>query len=383
MSEVLPQDVLTVRCKMWNAGKATYSLVKEQYFAQTLLDVKSMYFIAVVKKFEDLIPGLQTIAHIKSASVEESTFSMNVCLSDDGNLHVIIPIEGNYIDLCHCKIFVLDTSGKWQKCSQDDIWRKYGEICEFVLSLKYETLMDKQSYLQKGTLTLKFEMIYTTEAEPQRTETIECGLHSPEILQKMPSDVKNPPAPKIKEINLKSPTTLIDDLVSLYMEGTLCDTKLRTETEAFPAHRAVLSARSPVFKKMFTIDMREKTRDSVDIPDLKADTVRKLLMFMYTDTVEDMDWETAKELYFAADKYEIVSLKNKCSSFLKLNIQPSNCCDILLLSDTHQDADLKRFVEDYVVARDQDVFGSKEWKIFMGNHLQLAADTMCLKYARK
>ncbi|GIY97245.1 speckle-type POZ protein B [Caerostris extrusa] len=100
---------------------------------------------------------------------------------------------------------------------------------------------------------------------------------------------------------------------------------------------------------------------------------------MYTDDVEDLDWERAKCLYFTADKYEILSLKQTCADFLKDNVDISNCCDILLLADTHQDKDLKKKAQGFIVDQSQEVFVSDVWKSFMVDHVQLAAEVMYLK----
>ncbi|GBN22025.1 hypothetical protein AVEN_211335-1 [Araneus ventricosus] len=56
----------------------------------------------------------------------------------------------------------------------------------------------------------------------------------------------------------------------------------------------VLSARSSVFKSMFTPDMREKTTDCVIIEDLEADTVRWMLVCLYSDNLDDLDWKVHK-----------------------------------------------------------------------------------------
>ncbi|GBM80971.1 hypothetical protein AVEN_11490-1 [Araneus ventricosus] len=272
-TEQLPKDALIVRCKIRNSEN-TLNLVEEQCFARTLLAVKRMYFVAVIEEFSDLIPGLKRPIRIKSASVDLPLFSMNVCLSDEGKLNISIPVETNYIYLCSCKVLVLENSGNWLKCGQDTEWRKFGEVLEFPLTLNFKTLMNKHDYLQNDVVTLKCEVTYSTEAEPQRLETIQYGLESTEILQQISPSSENPPAPEMKNGSLQSPSSLTEDLVSLYKEGTLCDTKIRTETETFKAHKAVLSARSAVFKKMFTTDMRENTNDYVDIQDLNADTVQ-------------------------------------------------------------------------------------------------------------
>ncbi|GFV29792.1 TD and POZ domain-containing protein 4 [Trichonephila clavipes] len=79
-------------------------------------------------------------------------------------------------------------------------------------------------------------------------------------------------------------------LTSLYEEGTLSDINIRSGTKSFPVHKSILSVRSPVFHAMFGTEMREKTSKDLDLPDVDADTLRCLLLFIYTDTVKDMGW---------------------------------------------------------------------------------------------
>ncbi|GFY37077.1 hypothetical protein TNIN_3041 [Trichonephila inaurata madagascariensis] len=61
---------------------------------------------------------------------------------------------------------------------------------------------------------------------------------------------------------------------------------------------------------MFTNDMKEKNNKCVDIEDLDDDTVQRMLLYMYTATLPDFQWDSACNLYAAANKYEILSLKN-------------------------------------------------------------------------
>ncbi|CAL1298355.1 unnamed protein product [Larinioides sclopetarius] len=134
-------------------------------------------------------------------------------------------------------------------------------------------------------------------------------------------------------------TSLKQDLTTLHGDQLFCDTKLQTDTETFPAHRCVLSARSPVFKKMFTTDMKEKAGESINIPDISSDTIRRMLQFLYTDCTGVLDLQSAKDLYIASDKYDIATLKQRCSFFMKKNLCSSNVCEILVLADMHQDKD--------------------------------------------
>ncbi|GIY60099.1 TD and POZ domain-containing protein 3 [Caerostris extrusa] len=104
----------------------------------------------------------------------------------------------------------------------------------------------------------------------------------------------------------------------LLREKILCDVTLQVGSEEFPAHKAILVARSPVFKAMFTRDMQETARNVVDISDLDADTVKRMLLYVYTDTLDHPEGDCVEKLYFAADKYEILCLKNKCALLLEV-----------------------------------------------------------------
>ncbi|GIY22127.1 TD and POZ domain-containing protein 1 [Caerostris extrusa] len=107
-----------------------------------------------------------------------------------------------------------------------------------------------------------------------------------------------------------------------------------------------------------------------------------MLQFMYTADHRDLRWNSACQLYEAADKYEILSLKKICSSFLVSDLSVTNACELLDLFDMHQDADEKQVVQNFILKRDAEVFNSEEWKRFIETNTKLAADTMVLKYKK-
>ncbi|CAL1298356.1 unnamed protein product [Larinioides sclopetarius] len=187
-------------------------------------------------------------------------------------------------------------------------------------------------------------------------------------------------------LSLESPdgplSTFKNDMKTLYNDHLFSDIVLRTDTEEFQAHRSILSARSPVFRSMFSTDMKEKADKCVEISDLSSDTVRRMLLFLYSDFVEELNLKSAKELYFAADKYDIISLKRRCAVFMQRNLCPSNVCEVLVLADMHQDRDLKSAVYDYIQKNDKKVFASDEWKLFMENNSYIAAHVMHNRYMK-
>ncbi|KAF8770886.1 TD and POZ domain-containing protein 5 [Argiope bruennichi] len=379
----LPQDVLTVRCRMWELDSPV--MEEEQCLVRTIIGIERAFFLGTVENANCLVPGLKKVVHVSSSSTDKLSFFMTIRLTDEGKFFVEIPLRCEYLKLFTAKVMILDNFGNWRLCGQSVDWKKSGQTCEFPLNVLFETLVsDKRLYLPKGAMTLKCEISFSVVADPDRVETVDYGFDMCQNIQWMASNNENSNSLHIIPRELEFPGTLKSDLVALYKEGALCDAKLCTETEMFLAHKTVLCARSPVFKTMFTSDMRERADECVNIPDLDDDTVRKMLHFLYTDTLEDLQWDGAKNLYFAADKYGIVSLKQKCSSFLKHNLQTSNCCDLLLLADMHNDADLKAFVLDYIVLQDQQVFLSSEWEMFMKNHVHLAAEayTMYFKFGK-
>ncbi|GBM17859.1 TD and POZ domain-containing protein 3 [Araneus ventricosus] len=170
------------------------------------------------------------------------------------------------------------------------------------------------------------------------------------------------------------------ELKSLLMDGIHSDIKLRARSKSYPAHKCILSARSPVFKAMFSNEMIENIKDCVDIEDLNDDTVFRLLQYIYSAEVEELEWDDATDLYEAADKYQILTLKDICSSYFKIHLCRNNACAALLLADLHHDEHLKSFVQDFILRHAKDIMNSEEWKELMKINLKLAAETMYLQY---
>ncbi|GBM70060.1 TD and POZ domain-containing protein 4 [Araneus ventricosus] len=175
----------------------------------------------------------------------------------------------------------------------------------------------------------------------------------------------------------------LDDFKALYNDHLLTDVVLKTATKSFPAHKNVLCARSSVFRAMLTSDMKEKNTDCIKVEDLENETVHRLLLFLYSDNLEELQWESALKLYYAGDKYAIEKLKVLCSSFLVDSLSTSTASELLLLADTHSDTDLKKFVEDFILEHEEEVFGSDEWEKLIDTNPHLVIKTMHLKYRKK
>ena len=78
---------------------------------------------------------------------------------------------------------------------------------------------------------------------------------------------------------------VLSSLNKLRDDNDSCDVILQVENKTFPAHRAVLSASSVYFFKMFTVNMKEKQEKIVTFNDISPDAFQAVIDFIYTGDV--------------------------------------------------------------------------------------------------
>ncbi|KAF8770255.1 TD and POZ domain-containing protein 1 [Argiope bruennichi] len=295
-------------------------------------------------------------------------------LSEEKVRFAVTP-NNEIIRISSFQLFVVDVFKNLIECSQDEFWyidpngRK-----EFLLFLTKKKLMEKKKeYLPNDVLSLQCEFSFTSGIVFQETNKIIAfspSIESTEQENRRLQDEKDLPVPK---------GILIDNLKSMLNNSCFSDVKLRTNGQVYFAHKCILSSRSTVFEAMFSNDMKEKMNDCVDIEDLNDDTVLRMLRYIYSAEVEELEWDSAAELYEAADKYQLLDLNGICSCYLKDNLQPSNACATLVLADLHQDEELRCFARDFILRHGKDI-NSEEWEKLLSSNLKLAAEMMRLKF---
>ncbi|XP_057319537.1 speckle-type POZ protein-like [Microplitis mediator] len=107
------------------------------------------------------------------------------------------------------------------------------------------------------------------------------------------------------------------DFSELYKVQDDRDVMIYVQGVAFPVHKRVLEARCPKLYKM--VDHHQHMSDGNDnkvaLTDIEPEIFKRVLEFMYTGNVEDLD-DHAVGLLEAASNYELIRMKNLCEESL-------------------------------------------------------------------
>ena len=162
------------------------------------------------------------------------------------------------------------------------------------------------------------------------------------------------------------PNDGVEKLAQMFTSMSIGDVTLVVKNEEFPAHKAMLAARSSVFGAMFQHDiyMLENSSNRVELVDVEPDTFKTLLRFIYTDQV-DLTAENSTALLAAADRYSVDPLKLKCEKFLAQDLSIENCCERLMLADAHNAKNLKKAAWNVMLKSSAKVKMTDGWKTLM------------------
>ena len=106
-----------------------------------------------------------------------------------------------------------------------------------------------------------------------------------------------------------------------------------------PAHKFLLAISSPVFYAMFYGELAEK-KDSIDISDCDHKSLLELFRFVYSDEVK-LNADNVMQVLYLAKKYMLPSLADKCSEFLRQNLDASNVFHVLPDAQKYEEKDLE------------------------------------------
>ncbi|KAG8181574.1 hypothetical protein JTE90_017324 [Oedothorax gibbosus] len=354
----LPNDTLTVVFHMWKNNDCA-TTINTRCTARTSICVERRLFDYQINNF--LQYRCRSNIPVKVASKRLPSFEMIFSCTGGAvfdeklliKIRRLANAEKKSIFLA-CKISVLNKNG--------DVGFSAKEEHRFSAS-ENETEWLFPPFIRVNKIASSADMYFKTKSLTLRCEfAISHGILFSEIEEcsyEVPEDQTN-------TLSLEAERkTVANDLLNMCNQGTLCDVKLSSGDETLPAHWLILCARSDVFKAMFESDMTEKASGIVTIPNLEVEDLKRLVVFLYTDSLEDLSIDSATSLYTVADLYQIEELKRKCANFLVCGISVANVCACLQFGDLYQDDILMNAVTAFICERKDVVYKSDDWKNLM------------------
>lgn len=176
--------------------------------------------------------------------------------------------------------------------------------------------------------------------------------------------------------------SLSRDFKDILLNGQDHNLTFNVKDNMFRAHQDIMRARSEVFCSMLTHDMVGKHSGVIDVPDCEPLVFEQLLCYVYTGRVEILDENNVFSLYYAADKYHLVHLKEECCDFIKSSLTVTNMRGALELALKHGDSSLLESVSTYFFNNLDDILTSAEWELFLKEN-PTAANELLIKSVKK
>lgn len=125
-------------------------------------------------------------------------------------------------------------------------------------------------------------------------------------------------------------------------EAIHADLTIITADGTLGAHKAILSASSPVFLSMFHHNLKEKESSTIHIEDMSLESCTALLSYLYGTVKQEEFTKHRLALLGAANKYDIGSLKDFCEESLLEDINSKNVIEMLNEASLYQLHKLKK-----------------------------------------
>ncbi|CAN0927161.1 BTB/POZ domain-containing protein At2g04740 [Linum grandiflorum] len=163
-------------------------------------------------------------------------------------------------------------------------------------------------------------------------------------------------------------SSIIDKLVSSFgtvqTSDDLADVCIRVEKKIFRCHQVVLAARSEYFRarlsrmKDFNEELREDVLPCIEEHDLSMEAFEKMLEYMYTDALTDINPDQVEEMFDAASRYLLFPLKRAVADVLLPHLEnasPVELCHWLILADMYGVLKIREYCLD-IIASDFETF---------------------------
>ncbi|XP_071033417.1 speckle-type POZ protein B-like [Parasteatoda tepidariorum] len=344
-------DMLEVRCQLFDQNYKQQSVTCE---AVTEIQKKKHSF-----DWKITVPVMQDWVKKVKCPIEEQ-YPINISLTaSDGKIYLKFEKsrEQSLTELWKLKISILNLEG---------IEIDLKNSTHIFKSSEFETSFEKNQLEDKSDVcsTCSFKLVCTIYIS-DGTSTSTFVNYSYEIdtcVGLGPLDIPQLPLQK--------------DLKKMLLEREHTDLNLHAGKEMIPVHKCLLSARSPVFSAMFKRDMKENQTGVVDIPDVESEVLRSFVEYLYTDIFSNTEFEHVLNLLLVADKYQVNSLKERCSKILISKISTENIYEVISVADLVNQVALKQLALNYIKTNKMAIIQSPDWSDWVERNMKLAIEIL-------
>jgi BTB/POZ domain len=158
----------------------------------------------------------------------------------------------------------------------------------------------------------------------------------------------------------KPPSSLVNDFRRLLNDPEMSDVCFLVEGKEVYGHRAILAIRSEYFRVLlFNGHMRESVENGsmdastftpIKLNDVSYPVFVKVLEYLYTDNVRDVELGLGIHLLIASEQFMLDRLKLLCEDIIRRDVNVSNVISILVTSHQHNAMGLKELAMEFILS---------------------------------
>ncbi|KAI4308436.1 hypothetical protein L6164_031513 [Bauhinia variegata] len=157
----------------------------------------------------------------------------------------------------------------------------------------------------------------------------------------------------------------------------LADICVRVDRKFFRCHQVILAARSEYFRtRLSRMEDFHEGKDELlfnSLPcleehDLSMEAFEKMIEYMYTDGLKDIDPDQAEEMFDAASRYLLFPLKRAVADALLPHLEmvsPAELCHWLILSDMYGVFKIREYCLDIMASNFETFADTKEFRAML------------------
>uniref|UniRef100_A0A0K0FQ12 Speckle-type POZ protein-like (inferred by orthology to a human protein) n=1 Tax=Strongyloides venezuelensis TaxID=75913 RepID=A0A0K0FQ12_STRVS len=198
----------------------------------------------------------------------------------------------------------------------------------------------------------------TIQCEAEITDLKSENHGNLEIVESNTENRSNPET----SMNISKPHSKLSlDYGNLYDSSLLYDCIIKAEDREIKAHKAILAARSPAFHEIFTKTSDNSQTNIIEIKDFNVEVVEKMLIYIYTDKVSDIQ-NMANQIFEIANIYKLDRLKSISEQAMCESLTADNVLKRFALSDKYPTERLKECCEELILKNMNHLKETKEWE---------------------